>query len=268
MSESSPPRLPAIVLRGVGKQYGGKSVLHGIDLVVPHGQVLGYVGPNGAGKSTTVKILVGMLGSFDGDALVAGLDVRKDAMAVKSRIGYVPEVATLYESLSVHEHLLLVGRMHGLADDLVTSRARGMLAAFELEKRLDSGIGGLSKGMRQKVMFTAALLHDPEILFLDEPLSGLDVQSAVLIKELVRGLARAGKTVFYCSHILDVVERVCDRIAVLRDGAIVADGTFAELKARSQGGGTLEQVFLELTADSGATARADALLAAIAGTPR
>jgi ABC-2 type transport system ATP-binding protein len=263
----SPPPPPAIELRSVGKHYGAKAVLRGLDLVVPTGQVLGYVGPNGAGKSTTVKILVGMLSAFDGEARVAGLDVRTDTLAVKRRIGYVPEVTALYESLSVHEHLLLVGRMHGLPDALITQRARGMLAAFELGSRLDTGIGGLSKGMRQKVMFTAALLHDPEILFLDEPLSGLDVQSAVLIKELVRGLARAGKTVLYCSHILDVVERVCDRIVVLKDGAIVADGTFAALQAQSRGG-TLEQVFLELTADRGASARADALLAAIAAVPQ
>lgn len=267
MSPGHPPASPAIDLRGVGKQYGEKTVLHGIDLQVPRGQVFGYVGPNGAGKSTTVKILVGMLSAFDGQAFVAGHDVRLDALEVKRRIGYVPEVATLYDSLTVTEHLLLVGRMHGLPDERILERARGMLTAFDLAERMNSGLGGLSKGMRQKVMFTAALLHDPEILFLDEPLSGLDVQSAVVIKELVRGLARAGKTIFYCSHILDVVERVCDRIVVLRDGRIVADGTFAELSANRRGS-TLEQVFLELTADHGAADRAGALLAAMrAGTP-
>jgi ABC-2 type transport system ATP-binding protein len=266
MNSASPSPLPAIVLRGVGKQYAGKSVLQGIDLQVPRGQVLGYVGPNGAGKSTTVKILVGMLNTFDGQALVAGHDVRSDALEVKRRIGYVPEVATLYDSLTVTEHLLLVGRMHGLPDDRILARARGMLTAFDLEARMNSALGGLSKGMRQKVMFTAALLHDPEILFLDEPLSGLDVQSAVVIKELVRGLATAGKTIFYCSHILDVVERVCDRIVVLRGGNIVADGTFAELSANSRGN-TLEQVFLDLTADHGAVDRAAALLAAMRTAP-
>jgi ABC-2 type transport system ATP-binding protein len=263
MTAPGDPAAPAIVLQGVGKTYAGNQVLHGIDLTVPRGQVLGYVGPNGAGKSTTVKILVGMLTAFEGTATVAGHDVRRQPLDVKRRIGYVPETSALYESLTVLEHLLLVGRMHGLPDARTTGRATSMLAAFDLEARLHSMIGSLSKGMRQKVLFTAALLHDPEILFLDEPLSGLDVQSAVLIKELVRGLAGAGKTVFYCSHILDVVERVCDRIVVLRGGQIVADGTFAALVERSRGGGTLEEVFLELTADSGATGRAQALIAAV-----
>ncbi|MBK8098695.1 MAG: ABC transporter ATP-binding protein [Planctomycetes bacterium] len=252
----------AIVLRQVSKRYGQKVVLANIDLVVPRGQVIGYVGQNGAGKSTTVKILVGMLSDFHGHAEVAGVDVRQDPIAVKQRIGYVPEVATLYEALTVHEHLQLVGRLHGLADDLIERRGRAMLREFDLDARLHASIGSLSKGMRQKVMFTAALLPDPEVLFLDEPLSGLDVQSAVLIKELVRGLAAAGKTVFYCSHILDVVERVCDRIVVLREGQIAADGTFAELAAQSHGG-TLEQVFLELTADAGAKDRAGGLIAAM-----
>ena len=263
MADPEHPAAPAISLRAVGKSFAGKPVLQGIDLTVPRGQVIGYVGPNGAGKSTTVKILVGMLGVFDGEATVAGCDVRSQPLEVKKRIGYVPEATAFYESLTVHEHLLLVGRMHGLADALTTARATRMLAAFDLEPRLHSSIGSLSKGMRQKVLFTGALLHDPEILFLDEPLSGLDVQSTVLVKELVRGLAGAGKTIFYCSHILDVVERVCDRIAVLQAGRIVADGTFAELVENSRGGGTLEQVFLELTADSGAEQRAKAVLDAL-----
>ncbi|HEX5053704.1 MAG TPA: ABC transporter ATP-binding protein [Planctomycetota bacterium] len=261
MAEPAPQ--PAITLNGVTKTYGGKPVLQGIDLVVPKGQVLGYVGPNGAGKSTTVKILVGMIAGFDGEATVAGHDVRRQPLEVKQRIGYVPEVAAFYESLTVFEHLLLVGRLYGLSDRVTQKRAEALLEVLELGARIHSPIGSLSKGMRQKLLFTAAVLHDPEILFLDEPLSGLDVQSTVLIKEFVRSLALAGKTVFYCSHILDVVERVCDRIVVLRAGQIVADGPFAALVERSRGGGTLEQVFLELTADGGASRRAQALIDAM-----
>ncbi len=253
----------AVELRAVGKQFAGKTVLHGIDLQVPRGQVLGYVGPNGAGKSTTIKILVGLLGAFDGEASVLGVDVRTNPLEVKRRLGYVPEVAMLYESLTMQEHLLLVGRMHGLADDVTLARGTAMLAAFELESRLHSSIGALSKGMRQKLLFAAALLHDPSILFLDEPFSGLDVQSTVLVKELIRELAAAGKTIVYCSHMLDVVERVCDRIVVLQGGRIVADGTFAQLTEQSRGGGTLEQIFLELTADQSAAERAGRLIAAM-----
>ncbi len=197
---------PSILIRGLHKSYGKNEVVRGIDLKVDAGQVFGYIGPNGAGKSTTVKILVGMLRSFKGTVEVAGIDVREDPLEVKRRIGYVPESAELYDELTIHEHALLVGRLQGLADQLVTTRVTGILEQFGLGSRLHSRIGSLSKGMRQKVMFTAALLHDPEILFLDEPLSGLDVHSTVLIKELVSALAQEGKTIFYCSHMMDVVE--------------------------------------------------------------
>ncbi len=263
MAQPAASPAPAVALRHVAKRYGDKAVLHGLDLAVPAGQVLGYVGPNGAGKSTTIKILVGLLGAFDGQALVDGVDVRDDPLEVKRRIGYVPEVATLYESLTIHEHLLLVGRMHGLDDDVTEARGEAMLEVFDLGPRRHTSLGALSKGMRQKVLFTGALLHDPKILFLDEPLSGLDVQSTVLVKELLRTLAGAGKTIVYCSHMLDVVERVCDRIVVLQGGRIVADGPFATLAEQSRGGGTLEQIFLELTADQSATDRAGRLLAAM-----
>ncbi len=214
----------AIVLEGLGRSFGNKRVLQGIDLRVPQGQVFGYLGPNGAGKSTTVRILVGMLGGFEGRAVVAGHDVAREPKRVKQRIGYVPENATLYESLTVFEHLLLVGRLFGLDDDLITARGGAFLDAFDLTARLHSRIGSLSKGMRQKVVISSAMLHDPEILFLDEPLSGLDVHSTVLIKTLIRSLADTGRTIFYCSHMMDVVERVCDRIVILHGGAIAADG--------------------------------------------
>ncbi len=255
----------SILIRGLQKSYGKNHVIRGIDLEVAPGQVFGYIGPNGAGKSTTVKILVGMLHDFEGTAKVAGIDVRKDPIEVKRRIGYVPESAELYDELTIHEHMLLVGRLQGLEDELVTARAESILEQFELGARLHSRIGSLSKGMRQKVMFTAALLHDPEILFLDEPLSGLDVHSTVLVKELVSALAQDGKTVFYCSHMMDVVERVCDRIAILSDGLLVAEGTFADLTSQSHEGGTLERIFLELTSDHDATDSAQSILDAVRG---
>ena len=247
------------------KSYVGNEVIRGIDLEVAPGQVFGYIGPNGAGKSTTVKILVGMLHDFKGTVEVAGLDVREHPTEVKRRIGYVPESAELYDELTVHEHLLLVGRLQGLDDELVTARVKGILEQFELGARLHSRLGSLSKGMRQKVMFTAALVHDPEILFLDEPLAGLDVHSTVLVKELVKALAQQGKTVFYCSHMMDVVERVCDRIAILSDGVLAAIGTFADLTSQSQEGGTLEHIFLELTSDNDALDSANSILDAVRG---
>jgi ABC-2 type transport system ATP-binding protein len=256
----------AIAIRGLTKEFVGKTVLDGINLRVAAGQVFGYLGPNGAGKSTTVKILVGMLGSFAGSVEVAGLDVRQAPLAVKRRIGYVAENAVLYEVLTVMEHLLLVARLHGLDDELALARATRILTAFDLDSRLSSRIGALSKGMRQKVMITAALLHDPAVLFLDEPLSGLDAHSAVLIKALIRALADRGRTIFYCSHMMDVVERVCDRIVILQHGRIVADGSFEELQRQSRGGGTLERIFLDLTSDGDAGERAAAIVAALGPT--
>jgi ABC-2 type transport system ATP-binding protein len=258
---------PAIEMRGLRKAFGARSVLDGIDLAVERGTVLGYIGPNGAGKSTTVKILCGLMPSFQGEVRVAGLDPRADPLSVKRRIGYVPENAVLFELLTVAEYLLLVGRLHGLEDELTKQRAMEFLKVFELEERLRSRIQTLSKGMRQKVLLTSALLADPQIVFLDEPLSGLDVHSTILVKELIRALARSGKTVFYCSHVMDVVERVCDRIAILDGGRIAALGTFEELQAQ-RGGGSLEQIFARLTSAGDQVDQAQRLLAALRGSGR
>jgi ABC-2 type transport system ATP-binding protein len=252
----------AIELRGLRKTFGDRVVLDGIDLVVERGTILGYIGPNGAGKSTTVKILCGLLPSFDGEVRVLGLDPRADPLAVKRKIGYVPENAVLYELLTVAEFLLLVGRLHGLEDELVKRRATTFLEVFELADRLGARIQTLSKGMRQKVLLTSALLSDPEVVFLDEPLSGLDVNATILVKELIRALAGAGNTVFYCSHVMDVVERVCDRIAILDGGKLVAQGSFEELQA-ARGGGSLEQIFARLTSAGGQEERAGKLIAAL-----
>ena len=241
---------PSIRLSGLKKSYGVAPVLDGIDLAVLPGQVVGYIGPNGAGKSTTIKILMGLLDDFHGEVEVCGLDVRTRTIEVKSLVGYVPESAQLYEVLSVREHLQLVSRLQGLPDELGAMRARTLMDAFGLGQRMDARLGTLSRGQRQKVMLAGSLLHDPEGLFLDEPLSGLDVASTILVKTLIRALADAGKTVFYSSHIMDVVERVCDRIVILSGGRIVADGSYEELSAQRQGG-SLESLFAELTGTGG-----------------
>jgi len=252
----------ALELKGLRKSYGSRAVLDGIDLAVERGTILGYIGPNGAGKSTTVKILCGLLPDYAGEVRVLGLDPRADALAVKRKIGYVPENAILFEQLTVAEFLLLVGRLHALDDALVKRRAERFLELFELTERLGTRISTLSKGMRQKVLLTSALLHDPELVVLDEPLSGLDVNATILVKELIHALAQSGKTVFYCSHVMDVVERVCDRIAILDGGKLVALGTFEELQ-QAQGGGSLERIFAQLTSEGGQAEKAQALLAAL-----
>jgi len=241
----------------LSKTYGQTEALRSIGFEVPPGQVCGYLGPNGAGKTTTVRILTGVLRPTAGRAHVAGFDVAEDPIEVKRRIGYVPETGTVYSTLSVNEYLALVGALHRMAPEEVARRSGRLLRLFGIDEAADRRLDTLSKGMRQKVVVSAALLHDPEVLLLDEPLSGLDANAAVVIKDIVRGMAEQGKTVLYCSHILDVVERLCDRVVILNRGEVVADGPTAELIS-GRPSGTLEAVFRELTHgdDLGETARA------------
>jgi ABC-2 type transport system ATP-binding protein len=253
----------AISFRGLSKRFGDKLVLDGIDLEVRAGEIVGYVGPNGAGKSTTLKILLGITPEFDGEVRIAGFDPKQDALEIKRRVGYVAENAILYEPLTVAEFLLFVGRAHRLDDATIERRATGCLEGFELEQRLDSRIAELSKGMRQKVLLTAALLHAPPILLLDEPMSGLDVHSQLLVKEVVRRLAASGRAILFSSHAMDVVERLCHRIAILSGGRIAALGTFEEL-SRTLRGGSLEGIFAGVTGEGDVGERAERVVAAIA----
>ncbi len=234
-----------ISLSGVSKTYGDKTVLQDINLEVPAGQIIGYIGPNGAGKSTTVKILTGLLPEFEGSATVAGFDVRKDPMEVKRRIGYVPELTELYDLLTPREYLHFVGALHGLDRELVEERLTRVLTSFGLLENVDQRMDGFSKGMRQKVLITSGILHNPDIVILDEPLSGLDANAVIVIKQLLQVLKREGKTIFYCSHNMDTVEKVSDRIVLLKEGRIVADGTIETL--RQGGSATLEELFAQMT---------------------
>lgn len=256
------PAPPAIRVAGLFKRYDVTPVLDDISFTIDHGTVFGYIGPNGAGKSTTVKILTGMLQGFRGDVRIEGIDVREDPIAVKRIIGYVPENAALYESLTAFEYLAYVGRLHALPEERIEQRAIGLLEAFELGPRAHDRISTLSKGMRQKVLLACGLIHDPKILILDEPLSGLDVRSMSIVKELIRGFADRGRTIFYCSHVMDVVERVCDRIAILSGGKIVAHGSFEELSARASES-SLEQIFSKLTGGGDEREKAAGILAAL-----
>ncbi|MEP0842587.1 MAG: ABC transporter ATP-binding protein [Phycisphaerae bacterium] len=255
---------PIIRIEGLTKRYGQKEVLRGIDLQIMPGQVLGYIGPNGAGKSTTVKILVGMLPEFEGRAMVCGFDVAEKPLEVKRRIGYVPESAALYEALTPMEYLRFIGRLYRMETPEIERRAREMLALFGLADEVDHRMSTFSKGMKQKVLITAGMIHNPEVLFLDEPLSGLDANSVVTVKEIIRRLAGHGKTIFYCSHVMDVVERVCDRIVIISGGRIIADGSFEELQARSKGA-SLERIFTQLTSSGGHEALAEQFIRALEG---
>ncbi|MEQ8763512.1 MAG: ABC transporter ATP-binding protein [Planctomycetota bacterium] len=247
---------PVIQIEQLRMSYGVQEVLRGIDLVIGRGEILGYLGPNGAGKTTTVRILTGLIDEYTGSVSVCGLDVRSDPLGVKRRIGFVPEHAALYEQLTALEFLDLVSSLHGASPAATRLKASGMLETLglrpiELERRIET----YSKGMRQKVLLVAGLLHDPEVLFLDEPLSGLDANTALIVKEILQELRALGKTIFYCSHVLDVVERTCDRIVILSDGRIVADGSFEALQQQRQGS-SLERIFTELTSEGQQAAQA------------
>lgn len=236
---------PVIQIENLHKYYGSTHVLKGINLAVEAGQVVGYIGPNGAGKSTTLKILIGLLTDYAGEVRVLGHDVKTDPIAVKSRIGYVPENAALYDTLTPMEYLQFIGQLYGMDEETNERRAFDLLKLFELKDNADARMTTFSKGMRQKVLLISGLLHNPELIFLDEPLSGLDANAVVLVKAIIRQLADSGKTVFYSSHIMDVVEKISDRIIIISQGQIIADGTFAELQ--QQHSGSLEQLFGQLT---------------------
>jgi ABC-2 type transport system ATP-binding protein len=235
-----------IEFRNVSFRYDRAVVLHDLSFTIERGQVIGLLGPNGAGKTTTIKIVAGILSPGSGTVRVDGLALPADANAVKQRIGYVPEAAALFESLTGQEFLELCGRLHDVEEELLQRRIADMLDVFDLTGERAGRLDTYSKGMRQKILIAAALLHNPDLILLDEPLSGLDVNAAILIKDLIAALAAEGKTILYSSHVLDVVEKVCHRALIVHQGRLIAEGTTEELKALAQRS-SLEDVFRTLT---------------------
>ena len=235
-----------IQFEDLSKNFGDKLAVDNISLDVQPGEILGFLGPNGAGKTTTVKMLIGMLIPTGGKAIVAGFDVLKEPIEVKKRIGYVPETGALFESLSAWEYLELITELHHMDRSLAQRKIDEFLTLFGLDSERDHHLSSFSKGMKQKVLLAAAFLHNPEVLFLDEPLNGLDANTALIIKELLKKMAAQGKTIMFCSHILEVVERICTRIAIIDCGIIVADGSPLEILNKTSQP-TLEQAFSKLT---------------------
>ncbi|HJW18738.1 MAG TPA: ABC transporter ATP-binding protein [Flavisolibacter sp.] len=253
---------PVISIKNLFKNYGNKPVLKDINLEVYSGQVIGYIGPNGAGKSTTVKILCGLLTDYEGEVCVKGFDVKKDTLEVKKVIGYVPEMAELYDVLTPKEFLSFMGALYGINEQVCSERIQKIMSAFGLAVNIDQRMDSFSKGMKQKVLIASGLLHNPDVIILDEPLSGLDANSVIIIKEMISRLARDGKTIFYCSHMMDVVEKVSDRIVLIDEGRIIADGSFEELQLQ-QGNKSLEQIFANLTSKDSLSTTADELIKAL-----
>lgn len=239
-------RVPVLSIRDLKKNFGSKEVLKGVRLDVYEGQIIGYIGPNGAGKSTTVKIILGLEEGYSGQVTLFGEDISHSSVEYKKRIGYVPEMADLYDNLTAEEYLTFMGELYGMEQKKAGEKAERLTRLFGLSEVYESRIASYSKGMKQKILIISSLLHNPDVLFFDEPINGLDANSVMIFKELLAKLAAEGKTIFYSSHIMDVVEKISNRIILLHNGQIVADGSFEDLKNQNMEG-SLEEIFNQLT---------------------
>ena len=242
-------------VRRLTKQFGGITVVRDVSFSLTKGEILGYLGPNGSGKSTTIKMIVGLLEPSAGEIHFDGANIADDAVAFKRRLGYVPEEPHLYTHLTALEYLRLVGQLRGLDAKRVELKSEELLRLFELYDARYATMSAYSKGMRQRVLLAAALLHDPDVIVLDEPFSGLDVTADVLFRTFLQALAREGKAILFSSHRLDVVEKVCRRVVILHRGRVVADDEVAALRAQKSV--SLEEVFAEVTKQEDLTTTAE-----------
>lgn len=250
---------PIINIRNLQKSYGKKQVLHGINLEITPGQIIGYIGPNGAGKSTTIKILCGIIADYEGDITVFGKDLRTQSFEIKQKLGFIPENAVLYESLTPMEFMEFIGEMRGLGIKQTREKGEALMKIFEMQANINQRISTFSKGMRQKVLICSSLLHNPDLIFMDEPLSGLDANSVIMVKEMLLHLSREGKTIFYSSHLMDVVEKISDRIILIDQGNVIADGSFDDLNKLSNDE-NLEKMFTRLTGNTNHGEKAEAFI--------
>jgi ABC-2 type transport system ATP-binding protein len=249
-------------VRSLTKCYSSIPAVDNVTFSIRPGEVLGYLGPNGSGKSTTVKVITGLLEPTSGTVLFRGSNIKEDLTAFKRVVGYVPEEANLYPFLSGLEYLQLVSRLRSLPESLSERRIGSLLELFAMRPHRHTAISAYSKGMRQRILLIAALLHNPELIIFDEPLSGLDVTSALIFRKLVSALGREGKTIFYCSHVLEVVEKVCSHITILQKGKQVAYGSIEDLK-RFQSMPSLEAAFSNLVQEVDADESAEAIVDAV-----
>lgn len=236
----------ALSIKNLRVAFGNKIVLKGVNLEVERGQIIGYIGPNGAGKSTTIKAILGLVKNYTGDIRIFNDAISDGDLNYKRKIGYVPETAEIYDALTAEEYLTFIGRLYGLDEKRVGRKARTLMRVLELESAYRTRLSSYSKGMRQKVVLISSLLHNPDILFLDEPLSGLDANSVSVVKDILTQLVSKGKTIFYSSHIMEVVQKISNRIVLLNEGRVVADGTFEELSMKANER-SLEEVFNDIT---------------------
>lgn len=251
-------------MRNLTKRYNRIPAVDSVSFTIRPGEILGYLGPNGAGKSTTVKVLIGLIEPTHGEILFRGRDVREDWPGFLRSVGYVPEEPHLYPQLSGLEYLQLVGRLRGLKRSVLEPRMDAMFRLFSLWEDRYTPLASYSKGMRQKVLLSAALLHNPELLILDEPFSGLDVNAAIMLRALIRALADEGKMILYSSHVLEVVEKVCSSVIILRKGKVVAHDAVERLRDLMNQA-SLEGVFTQLTEQEDPSRVVSGILAAMRG---
>jgi ABC-2 type transport system ATP-binding protein len=235
-------------LRNVSKRFPGVLAVDNVSFIAPAGEITGYLGPNGSGKSTTMKMIAGLIEIGSGEILFGGQPIRHDPIAHKQRMGYVPEEPYLYAHLSGLEYLTMVAQLRGLPSQRTAERIDGLLRLLSLHGDRYSPISAYSKGMRQKILLAGALLHDPDLLLLDEPFSGLDVSSALVLRSLVQVLAARGKVILFSSHELETVERVCSRVVILHRGKVVADDSIEHLRVL-RSASNLEDVFSQLAVE-------------------
>jgi len=238
---------PLIETEQLSKRYGAKSAVEAVSFQVQGGEIFGFLGPNGAGKTTTIKMIVGLLKPTTGAARVGGFDVQAQPIQAKSITGYVPDEPNLYAKLTGRELLRFVGNLYQMDRKQVDRRIDELLRLFDLQQAADDTIDSYSHGMQQKTSLAAALMHDPKVLVLDEPTVGLDPRSARLIKDILKQMAERGSAIFLSTHILEIAERMCDRIGIINQGRLIAAGSMDDLRRMSQGETSLEDIFLNLT---------------------
>jgi ABC-2 type transport system ATP-binding protein len=243
---------PAIVTQDLVRVFGEKVAVNHLNLTVPKGEFFGFLGPNGAGKSTTIKMMVGLLRPTAGAVWVAGVNVWQQPLRARALMGVLPEQLNLYERLTGKEFLIFAGHMYGVSGEDIQRRSQELLRVLDLEADADKLIIDYSVGMRKKIALAAALIHNPAVLFLDEPFEGIDPISSRVIRDILHDLTRRGITIFFSSHIMEVVERLCSRVGIINQGVLVAEGTLQELRERASGTGgagkdaTLEDIFLNV----------------------
>ncbi|MFZ5569525.1 MAG: ABC transporter ATP-binding protein [Thermodesulfobacteriota bacterium] len=237
-----------IELKNLTRKFGGFTAVDRLNLMVPRGEIFGFIGPNGAGKTTTIKMIGGLIAPTQGDVVIAGFNMARDPVAAKQRIGFIPDRPFLYEKLTGMEFLRFIADLYGVPEDEFHVRAETHLQMFALLDWADELIESYSHGMKQRLIMAAALLHDPDLIVVDEPLVGLDPEGIKMVRELFRELAAAGKTIFMSTHTLKIAEDICHRIGIIHRGRLIAGGTVDELRQTAGNEtGDLEEVFLRLT---------------------